>query len=206
MTSCVPTCLVWFMEVGTLFVVLCICGCSFSWQFVKYTLRKSRVRVWSDLTKGPFTQTKNCQMYKCSATYFCYLLQELFQITTEKTGEDKFKASIHRSYTIGDIQWWSFSQMFCSVAQGCQMVYFQTKKSQFGSFLGVCKGRGWYNFMAIWPIFRTFGIFYGHLVYFMAICYICWLFGIFPPVLVITTEKNLATLAYQRMPRLWFDE
>jgi hypothetical protein len=34
-------------------------------------------------------------------------------------------------------------------------------------------------FMAIWYILWPFGIFYGHLVYFMAIWYILWTFGIF---------------------------
>jgi hypothetical protein len=33
--------------------------------------------------------------------------------------------------------------------------------------------------MAIWYILWPFGIFYGHLVYFMAIWYILWPFGIF---------------------------
>jgi hypothetical protein len=34
-------------------------------------------------------------------------------------------------------------------------------------------------FMAIWHILWPFGIFYGHLAYFMAIMYILWPFGIF---------------------------
>jgi hypothetical protein len=38
------------------------------------------------------------------------------------------------------------------------------------------------------------GIFYGHLVYFVAIWYILCLFGINFPVLVFCTKKNLATL------------
>jgi hypothetical protein len=41
------------------------------------------------------------------------------------------------------------------------------------------------------------GIFYGRFVYFTAIWYILWilrLFGIFYPVLVRCTKKNLATL------------
>jgi hypothetical protein len=42
------------------------------------------------------------------------------------------------------------------------------------------------------------GIFYGHLVYFMAIWSILWLFGIFFHVLVCCPKKNLATL----VPRL----
>jgi hypothetical protein len=42
-------------------------------------------------------------------------------------------------------------------------------------------------------------IFYGHLVYLMAIWCICWLIGIFFSVLVSITEKNLATLVEQRI-------
>jgi hypothetical protein len=35
-------------------------------------------------------------------------------------------------------------------------------------------------FMAIWYVSWLFGIFHGYLVYFMAIWYISWLFGMFP--------------------------
>jgi hypothetical protein len=38
------------------------------------------------------------------------------------------------------------------------------------------------------------GIFYGHLVHFTVFCYILWTFGIFFPILVFCTKKNLATL------------
>jgi hypothetical protein len=41
--------------------------------------------------------------------------------------------------------------------------------------------------MAIWSIF-------SNLVYFVTMCFSLWLFGIFFPVLVCCTEKNLATL------------
>jgi hypothetical protein len=36
--------------------------------------------------------------------------------------------------------------------------------------------------------------FYGHLVYFIHIWYILWTFGIYTPVLVCYTMKNLATM------------
>jgi hypothetical protein len=55
------------------------------------------------------------------------------------------------------------------------MVYFQTKNPNLGKFLDA---RCWY-------ILWTFGIFLGHLVYFMVMWYI---FPHFP------TKKNLATL------------
>jgi hypothetical protein len=38
------------------------------------------------------------------------------------------------------------------------------------------------------------GIFYRHLVYFTAIWYTLWTFGMFFPVLVCCTKKNLASL------------
>jgi hypothetical protein len=64
---------------------------------------------------------------------------------------------------------------------------FSNQKSQFGYFLWACNGKGWY---ILWP----FGLFYEYLVQFMAIWYICWLLGKFSTVLVIVTEKNMATL------------
>jgi hypothetical protein len=45
----------------------------------------------------------------------------------------------------------------------------------------------------LWP----FGIFYGHLGYFMTIWYTLCSFGTFFPVLVSCTKKNLATLALE---------
>jgi hypothetical protein len=54
------------------------------------------------------------------------------------------------------------------------------------NFGGSCNG-------SCWSILRPFGLFYGHLVYFTAIWYVCWLFGIFFPVLVCCMKKNLAT-------------
>jgi hypothetical protein len=53
--------------------------------------------------------------------------------------------------------------------------------------------------MVIWNILRevenvgiSFGIFYGHMVYFLAIL---WSFDVFSPVLVCFTKENLATLS-----------
>jgi hypothetical protein len=46
--------------------------------------------------------------------------------------------------------------------QGCQMVCFQTKNPNLGKFGGTWNGKCWY-------IFWSFGIFYGQLVYFIAI-------------------------------------
>jgi hypothetical protein len=56
---------------------------------------------------------------------------------------------------------------------------------------------------------ENLGIFYGHLVYFtaignmyyMAIWYILWSFGIFLTVLVFCTKKNLATLTLSCVAR-----
>jgi hypothetical protein len=46
------------------------------------------------------------------------------------------------------------------------MAYFQTKNNSFGTFL---------EGLAMEDV----GIFYGHLIYFLAIWYIVWLFGLF---------------------------
>jgi hypothetical protein len=72
------------------------------------------------------------------------------------------------------------------VHQGCQMVYFQTKKSQFGYILeglgiesvGIFYGRLEYTYyrhllyvIIIWNILRPFDIFFDRLVYFVVIWY-----------------------------------
>jgi hypothetical protein len=82
------------------------------------------------------------------------------------------------------------------------MVNFETKIPNLGNLGGSCNIRCCY---ILWP----FGLFYGHLVYFIAIWYILLPFGIFcchlvypinfslvyfPPILVYCTKKNLSTL------------
>jgi hypothetical protein len=49
-----------------------------------------------------------------------------------------------------------------SLGQGCQMVCFQTKNPTWENFEGPHNGKSWY-------ILCSFGIVYGHLVYYMAI-------------------------------------
>jgi hypothetical protein len=73
--------------------------------------------------------------------------------------------------------------------RGCQMAFFQTKNPNLGKFLEglAMEDIGTY-------ILRPFGLFNDHLVYFVAIWYMLWLFGIFFRVLVCCTKKNLATL------------
>jgi hypothetical protein len=75
-------------------------------------------------------------------------------------------------------QFWNFLfiQFLLSIQQevpsekGCQMVYFQTKNTNLGKFLGACNVRGWY---ILWPFCLfyvcTFGIMYGRLVYLLVI-------------------------------------
>jgi hypothetical protein len=58
----------------------------------------------------------------------------------------------------------------------------------------------WQAFKPKNPIFEglgmdDFGLLYGHLVYFVTIWYIVWLFGTFYPFFVRCTKTNLATLA-----------
>jgi hypothetical protein len=64
------------------------------------------------------------------------------------------------------------------------MAYLPTKNFNLG---GPCNGSCWY---ILWPLDPI----YGHLVYFVTIWYILWLFGIFFPGVVCCTKKNLATL------------
>jgi hypothetical protein len=75
--------------------------------------------------------------------------------------------------------------------QGCQMVYFQTKKPKLGKFRRVLDWKLLICFIAIWNILQTFGTFYDHLVHFMTIWYILCPFGTFFRVLVSSTNKNL---------------
>jgi hypothetical protein len=49
------------------------------------------------------------------------------------------------------------------------MVYFQTKNPNLGKFWRVLQRKMLLHFMPIWSILNPFGIFCGHLVYFMAI-------------------------------------
>jgi hypothetical protein len=59
---------------------------------------------------------------------------------------------------------------------------------------------GSYNGRCLY-IICPFGLFYGYLVYFVALWYILWLFGIYFPVMVCCTTKNLATLPFARFNR-----
>jgi hypothetical protein len=67
------------------------------------------------------------------------------------------------------------------------MVYFQTKNHKLGKFSRVSQRKRLVYFVAIWSILQAFRIV-------MIIWYVCWLIGIFAPVLVSITSKNLATL------------
>jgi hypothetical protein len=66
--------------------------------------------------------------------------------------------------------------------QGCQMVCFQTKFPNLGKFWRALQLKMLVYFMEIWSISRSSGT------------YILWTFGIFFPILVFCTKKNLATL------------
>jgi hypothetical protein len=52
------------------------------------------------------------------------------------------------------------------------MVYFQTKNPNLDKFWSVLQGNVLANFMVIWYISMSFGIIFGHLVYFVAIWYV----------------------------------
>jgi hypothetical protein len=53
--------------------------------------------------------------------------------------------------------------------QGCQTDWFQTKNPNLGKFRRAIEWKMLVYFMVIWNILWPFGIFYGHLEYFMAI-------------------------------------
>jgi hypothetical protein len=63
-------------------------------------------------------------------------------------------------------------------------IFFETKNPSLGKFRKVSQWKMLEYFMYIWSILRPLDIF----------LYILWQFGIFFPVLVCCTEKNLATL------------
>jgi hypothetical protein len=77
------------------------------------------------------------------------------------------------------------------VVPGCQMVCFQTpphpQKIKLGKFWRVLQWKILVYFKPIWSTLLLLEIFYGHLVYFVY-------FGLFFPVLIYCTTKNLATL------------
>jgi hypothetical protein len=75
--------------------------------------------------------------------------------------------------------------------QGCQMVCFQTQNPNLGQFWRVLQWMMLVYVMTIWSILQPLEIVYGHLEY-------LWSFGIFFPVLVCCTKKNLATLFLKR--------
>jgi hypothetical protein len=79
------------------------------------------------------------------------------------------------------------------------MAYFQTNNPYLGKFWRDLQWRTLvYIFCGHWEYFWPFGTCFGHLVYFMVICYIVWLFGTFSPVLVCCAMKNLATMLRSR--------
>jgi hypothetical protein len=67
------------------------------------------------------------------------------------------------------------------------MVCFRTKNLNLGKFWRVLQWKMLAYCIDIWSILQSFGIFYGHWVYFVVIWYNF-------PVLVFCTKKNLATL------------
>jgi hypothetical protein len=67
--------------------------------------------------------------------------------------------------------------------QGCQMVYFQTKKCNLGKFCRALQWKMLVYFMDVVSILRPFERFYDSLVYFVAIWYI------FPRVGILHQEK-----------------
>jgi hypothetical protein len=76
----------------------------------------------------------------------------------------------------------------CNSAQGCQMVYFQTKSTNLGKFYRALDWRYIDILYIIWDIlyghleyFTDIGIVYDHLVHFVFVCNISSRFGIMYP-------------------------
>jgi hypothetical protein len=76
----------------------------------------------------------------------------------------------------GDLKSKFFAPNYLCLPQGCQMVSFQTKNTNLAKFWRMLQWCCMYmvhctlvHFLTIWPILRPFGIFCGHLVYFVAI-------------------------------------
>jgi hypothetical protein len=67
--------------------------------------------------------------------------------------------------------------ILCGQRQGCQMVYFQTKNPKSDKYWRVLQWKMLKYFWAIWSIFWLFGIFCGHLLYYVVIWYIFRRFG-----------------------------
>jgi hypothetical protein len=78
--------------------------------------------------------------------------------------------------------------------QGCQMVFCSCQKSQFSLILESLGMENIIRFHRHFCILWSFGIFGGHLVYFVVIWNILWPFDIYFPILVYCAKKNLATL------------
>jgi hypothetical protein len=68
--------------------------------------------------------------------------------------------------------------------QGCQMVYFQTKNPNLGKIWTAVEWKKLLYFMTVWNIFRSFGIIYSRLEYFVVMWYI------FPVLVCLDQEKS----------------
>jgi hypothetical protein len=89
--------------------------------------------------------------------------------------------------------WFGFSHISLAChthrIQGCQMVCFQTKHSNLGTFWWTLEWK-----MLLYIFGHICIIIYDHWAYLMWIWYFCSQFEYFPPALVYCTKKNLATL------------
>jgi hypothetical protein len=86
---------------------------------------------------------------------------------------------------LANIDRWPSQTVRLNFLPGLPDGLFSNQKSEFG-----------YNFEGLRMDYV--GIFYSQLVYFVAIWYSLWLFGMFFPVLVLCAKKNLATLFSSR--------
>jgi hypothetical protein len=123
-------------------------------------------------------------------TYLTFTCSENDESNLEKTPSNRL---IFKNIFFGGDGMFFYAQQ-CP-AQGCQMVIFPNQKALFGYVL---EGLG---AETVWYILCPFGIFFNHLVCFMAIWYSLSSYGKFIPVLVCCNKKNPATLAGPRKKR-----
>jgi hypothetical protein len=126
------------------------------------------VRNWPLFTKGMFTQKVT---FCCTTSLWC---SESILNAYDFCRATTFLSPERKPFLCQQVRFRN---------QGCQMAYFLTKNPNLGKFWRVLQ----FKMSAIWSILRPFGIFCGHLIYFIFIWYAF-------PVLVCCATKNLATL------------
>jgi hypothetical protein len=80
------------------------------------------------------------------------------------------------------------------------MYIFLNQNSYLGKFWRDLQWKIVVHSMAIWSLLRPFGTLYGHLAYFVANCYILWLFSMFFPFWYVVPRKIWQPWSILRAP------